>query len=247
MNYQGGAPQLMVPPFAGMVKKLIVLHAVVWLVFVIVVQGIFLQGQGVFAYFGLVPGRVIYDFFLWQPFTYMFLHSANVFHIVFNMLVVWMFGSELEGRWGSRFFLTYYLVCGIGAAIFYLVFISIYSFITGDIVSLSTPVVGASGAVFGLILAYGLVFGERIVHFMMIFPMKAKYFALILGLIEFLTLMSSGVSNDVANLAHLGGLVSGYIFLQFINRKLNPKSRRSESTTRKLRLVVDNEKPKYWN
>jgi membrane associated rhomboid family serine protease len=252
MQY-GGGPQLMVPGFTRVVKAIVIANVICWVVLVLVLQGMVMGGSSIFATLGLVPGRVVHDFFLWQPFTYMFLHSNNIFHILFNMLVVWMFGSELESQWGDRFFLIYYLVCGVGAGILYTLAIVAYSLISGDVLAMATPVVGASGAVFGLILAYGIVFGERVVHFMMIFPMKAKYFALILGLVEFVTMLNSGVSGQVANLAHLGGLISGFLFLNVWVKWRRSRQKSAPKRGRNLKLVVDNEKdekpkgPKYWN
>lgn len=253
---QGGSPQIMVPTFTRMVKILVIANLAVWVGLVLVVQNMILGNNTLFLSLGLVPGSVLHNFFLWQPFTYMFLHSADIFHILFNMLILWMFGSELEGRWGSKFFLTYYMVCGVGAAVLYTICISIYAYSTGNLFPLATPVVGASGAVFGIILAYGIVFSERVIYFMMVFPMKAKYFALILGVVEFVTLLNSGFGSDVANLAHLGGIVAGFLFLNvYVKWKTNRGQRQaSKKRGRKLKLVVNNEKdndskdgPKYWN
>src|SRR5690606_23132872 len=172
------------------------------------------------------------------------------------MLILWWFGSELEMKWGSKFFLIYYLVSGVGAALLYLLCVSIYSFASGDPLPLMAPVVGASGAVYGLLLAYGILFGERVLYFMMMFPMKAKYFVLIIGIVELVTLLDSGFSSGVANLAHLGGLVSGFITLKYwTDWRVQSKKKASDSQRRKLKLVVDNERdgedkksgPKYWN
>lgn len=251
MNY-GGQPQLAVPPLTKTIKTLLIANVSIWVVLVLIVQGVFMDTPGIFRWFGLIPDMVVNRFTVWQFFTYMFLHSASVFHVLFNMLILWMFGSELELRWGSRFFLVYYLVCGVGAGVLYTFGILIYYFATGDYGPLLAPVVGASGAVFGLILAYGIIFGERVIYFMMIFPMRAKYFALIIGLIEVVTLLNTGVSGQVANLAHLGGLVSGFLFLigwtKWKNRSVRKRTRKHG---RRLKLVVDNEsdknEPRYWN
>ena len=116
------------------------------------------------------------------------------------------------------------------------------------------PVVGASGAIFGLFVAYGLLFGERVIYFMMIFPMKAKFFVMILAGVEIFTLMGSGMQSQVANLAHLGGLIVGFLFLRFWDKLLIRRKGKSKNR-RGLRLVVDNDKtssgnndgPKYWN
>jgi membrane associated rhomboid family serine protease len=242
-----------VAPLTPVVKWLLIINVAVWFVFQVLLEGFlhlpFTQ------IFGLYPGKVLFDFQIWQVFTYMFLHSLQVTHILFNMLMLWFFGAELEQRWGSRFFLIYYLVSGVGAAILYCVGIWIYSALTGSQAGLIVPVVGASGAVYGLLLAQGLIFGERIVYFFMLFPMKTKYFVAIMGVIQLASMMTSSAGGtEVAYLAHLGGLVSGFICLKakgWYTR--NEFKKKSKSKGRNLRLVVDNEKtkkdepPKYWN
>ena len=174
-------------------------------------------------------------------------------HILFNMLMLWFFGAELEQRWGTKFFLTYYFSSGIGAAILYCLGVWAYALITGSQTGLIVPVIGASGAVYGLLLAQGILFGERIVYFFMLFPMKTRYFVALMGLVQLASMMTSSVSGaETAYLAHLGGLVAGYITLKtksFMDRSEQRKKTKNKS--RNLRLVVDNEKndkpPKYWN
>ena len=152
--------------------------------------------------FGLVPLLVIKKLFLWQPFTYLFLHG-DIFHILFNMLVLWMFGSELERIWGSKFFLRYYLISGVGAG-----FLSVLVNMSGV-----TPTIGASGAIYGLLLAYGIWFPTRVVYLMFIIPVQMKYFVVFLGAIAFYSsLFSPG--DQVAHIAHLGGMIFGYIYLK---------------------------------
>lgn len=242
-------------PLTPVVKILIISNVALWATLVLIGQGMIMQEPLIFQWFGLVPFQVISEFWLWQIFTYMFIHSNSVFHVFFNMLILWMFGGELESRWGGRFFLTYYLVCGIGAGLIYLVSIGIYALLGGNALYLQQPVVGASGAVFGLLVAYGILFGERTIYFMMMFPMKARYFVMIIGALEFFTLMSSGFGSGVANMAHLGGLISGFLFLAFYSkwkgRRLRKKTHRHG---RRLKLVVDNDNtddpkngPRYWN
>ncbi len=252
---RGGPQMQMNMVMTEMVKKIIIVNAAIWIVFVMILQKAFMSSDYIFHYFGLVPASFLGSFFIWQPFTYMFLHSTSFFHILFNMLVVWMFGSELEGRWGGKFFLLYYMVSGVGSGFIYIFVTTIYSLITGDGGPLSSTVIGASGATFGLILAYGLIFGERMVLFMFIFPMKAKYFCLLLGAIELLTLLDAGFGSKVSNLSHLGGIVSGFLFLAFYTRWRGNrgKEKKPSKNRRKLKLVVDNEAgddkkgPRYWN
>jgi membrane associated rhomboid family serine protease len=239
-------------PMTRTVKWLIGVNVAVWFFGILILQRMILHSDVLVEFFALFPYRVLHQFWIWQPFTYMFLHSTNIMHILFNMLVLWWFGSELEMRWGRRFFLTYYFVSGVGAALIYVLGITIYGLITGNVLAMMEPVVGASGAGFGLMVAYGMIFGDRVVSFMMIFPMKAKHFVMILGFIELATLMDNGTSSGVANLAHLGGIISGYLFLQFwTNWRFRLQSSGAARRGRKLKLVVNNEKnqqqPKYWN
>ena len=127
-------------------------------------------------------------------------------------MVLWMFGSELEQLWGKRFFFIYYLVCGVGSAVVYFIGVTLYSLLGGSHAVLNIPVVGASGAVFGLLLAYGWIFGDRLILFMFIFPMKARTFTILIACVELMSMLGSGFGSPVANLAHLGGLLSVFYF-----------------------------------
>lgn len=255
MRGQGGGGQPMVLPLTKVVKYLIIANVTVWLVFQIIIEGYLFPNLDLSLYFGLVPQNIFLQFFVWQFGTYMFLHdTANVMHLVFNMFTLWWIGGELEQKWGSKSFLSYYLSCGIGAALIYFVGVFGYYLVTGHVTPLQIPVVGASGAIFGLMLAYGILFSERQLLFMFIFPMKAKYFTLILGAIELSMLMSQGISGGkVANLAHLGGIVSGFLYLTFWANRQKRKgggggSGDSKKKSSNLKLIVNNEnKPKYWN
>jgi membrane associated rhomboid family serine protease len=159
---------------------------------------------------GLVPVAVTNQFFVWQLVTYMFVHGG-IFHIAFNMLALWMFGAELERRWGTRYFLKYYFVSGVGAAALTVVF-SLLPFSFAQQVHYSI-VVGASGAVYALLLAYALYFPDRPIYMYFVFPIPARIFVMIIGAIELLSSIS-GVQGGVANATHLGGLVIGYLFLK---------------------------------
>jgi membrane associated rhomboid family serine protease len=133
---------------------------------------------------GLSPRDVFGSFAIWQPVTYMFLHdTGGVGHILFNMLALWMFGTELERIWGTQQFLKFYFVCGIGAA-FLTVLFSLLPFGFAQPVYQSI-VIGASGAIYGLLLAYALYFPDRPILAFMLFPMPAKYFVLLIGAIAF--------------------------------------------------------------
>ncbi|MBX7230864.1 MAG: rhomboid family intramembrane serine protease [Bdellovibrionales bacterium] len=254
----GGSFQIAIP-LSPVVKKLIIINLFIWFFGVLILQKWLLSSPLIYQWFGLVPASTLLDYWLWQPFTYLFVHSDNVFHVIFNMLILWWFGSELEAVWGGRFFLLYYLASGVGAGILYLFGILIYSIVSGNGAPLTSPVVGASGAMFGVMIAYAMTFGDRMVYFMMMFPMNVRAFVAVIGAIEVLNLLSSGVSSQTANLAHLGGLVSGFIFLKIYHFWKNQRVWQKYKTKKKtngsgLKLVINNKdennksnQPKYWN
>lgn len=165
-------------------------------------------------YFALWPlGSPVPPFWPWQLLTYGFLHG-DLWHIFFNMFALWMFGRDLERIMGARRFLIYFLTCVIGAGIVQLVVAALQGGVY--------PTIGASGGVFGILLAYGMAFPNNTV--MLLFPpipMKAKYFVLIFGLLE-LFLGVSGATPGIANFAHLGGMLFGFLLLRYWRR---PRSR----------------------
>jgi membrane associated rhomboid family serine protease len=158
---------------------------------------------------GLVPFYVIHRLWIWQVVTYMFLHGG-VFHILFNMLALWMFGTELERTWGTRYFLKFYFVTGIGAGLLTVLFAQLPFDFAQQIQQ--SIVIGASGAVYGLLLAYALYFPDRPIYMYFVFPIPAKIFVAIMGGIAFFS--SLGEGGGVANATHLGGLLVGYIYLK---------------------------------
>jgi membrane associated rhomboid family serine protease len=152
--------------------------------------------------FGLVPLLVTRQFALWQFVTYLFVHEG-VFHILFNMLMLWMFGGDLERLWGYKKFLQYYFLTGVGAGF--------CSYVVAPLAP--TITIGASGAIFGVLLAYGVLFADRLIYLYFLFPIKAKYFVMIMGAIEFYSaLVSSG--SGISNTAHLGGMIFGFLYLK---------------------------------
>lgn len=250
--------QLQVTPISPMVKKLIIINVGIWFFIQLIIENIFLS-EPLFTHFlSFTPKYTLENMFVWQPFTYMFLHSTNVFHVILNMVSLWFFGSELEYRWGSKSFLKYYFACGVGAAFIYFVGVVLVGLWQGtEPMVYRIPVLGASGAVFGILLAYGILFGDRVIYFFGVFPMKAKFFLMVIGGIEVVSLLSAGMGgSQVANLAHIGGLVSGYLYLLTWTRWQQGKWRGDKKSKgrRNLRLVVNNkntkddsEGPKYWN
>jgi membrane associated rhomboid family serine protease len=170
--------------------------------------------------FGLHPAWVIpapsaqapeHVLWLWQTATYMFLHGG-IFHILFNMLALWMFGTELERIWGTRYFLKFYFVTGIGAGVLTVLF-SLLPF-TG---LQYANVIGASGAIYGLLLAYAMYFPDRPI-LLVVFPVPAKIAVAILGAIALFSSLSE--AGGVANATHLGGLLVAYVFLKGV--RLHP-------------------------
>jgi membrane associated rhomboid family serine protease len=159
--------------------------------------------------FGLRPADVFERFALWQPFTYMFLHAGPM-HLLFNMLTLWMMGVELERTWGTRFFVKFYFVSGLGAGLTQMLLGILPVGFAGQFYYPST--VGASGAIFGLLLAYAIYFPNRPILMYFLFPVPARYFVMILGGLSLLSAFGGG--SGVAHTAHLGGLVTAYLYLK---------------------------------
>jgi membrane associated rhomboid family serine protease len=139
----------------------------------------------------------------------MFLHGG-LFHILFNMLALWMFGTELERVWGTRYFLKFYFVSGIGAGVLTVVF-SLLPFGFAQQLHQSV-IIGASGAIYALLLAYAMYFPDRPIYMYFVFPIPARIFVLIMGTIAFYSSLSE--AGGVANATHLGGLIVGYCYLK---------------------------------
>ncbi len=177
----------------------------------------YMGGVALFDSLRLFPSQVLHGA-IWQLVTYLFLHSINSFtHILFNMLMLWMFGAPVEQTWGTKRFLQYYFLCGVGAGICF-VLVNL-----GGHPGSEPTLLGASGAIFGLLLACGMLFPEQIVMLSFLFPIKMKYMAvMIFGAIEF---MSSFQGDGlVSHVAHLGGMIFGYVYMktQFGSRGFKP-------------------------
>lgn len=152
--------------------------------------------------FGLVPRYVFAKFMIWQLATYMFLH-LGLMHLVINMLMLWFFGPAIESAWGRKQFLFYYFFTGIGAALL--------SYITSP--NSSIPIVGASGAIFGILVAYAMMFPNTVILLFFFFPMRIRHAVLVLAGINLLGALSSP-QGGIAYFAHLGGALFGYIYLK---------------------------------
>lgn len=155
-----------------------------------------------FTIFGIVPSKTFGELMLWQPFTYLFFHGG-IWHVLINMFVLWMFGSELEKFWGKKEFLRFFFITGIGSGLITILFS----------LSSTNPVVGASGAIYGVLLAYGLMFPNRLVYLYFLIPIKVKYLVILIGAIAFFSSLNPGNSN-ISHLTHLSGMVIGFIYLR---------------------------------
>ncbi len=164
-------------------------------------------GGHLLSYFGLVPRGFLFQGRLWQLFTYPFMH-ADPLHLILNLMMLAFIASDLEFKWGRRAFLIYYFFCSTVAGLLYLL---LQLWVWRD-TGLDTPMVGASGAIYGCLMAYGIIFGERVLLFMMLFPMKAKHFIWVLAGVEFLSTVFSG-RGGLSSAAHVGGMAAGLAFL----------------------------------
>lgn len=163
--------------------------------------------------FGLRPHAIFQSGAVWQLVTYMFMHGS-LSHVFFNMLTLWMIGVELEKMWGTRYFTRFYFAAGLGAAATQI----ILGFLPGSIGTqfYEQSTIGASGAIFGLLLAFALYFPSRPFLVFFIFPVPARILVIVLGAISLLMAISGAGSGGggVAHTAHLGGLVTGYFYLK---------------------------------
>ena len=176
----------------------------------------FLGSQLMVSLFGLSPIRVCERIEVWRLATYLFLHDPSGFgHILFNMLALWMFGVDLERRWGTAGFVKYYAITGIGAGVA-TVLVSLLPFETTRAIYSATTI-GASGAIYGLLIAWAVLFPARQILFMFVFPLPARVAALLMGAMSFMAAVS-GRNSGVAEATHLAGFVIGWFYLKGPNQ-----------------------------
>jgi len=195
------------PPLTPMVKRIMIICAVIWVLQIVCIRG----GIPLTQFLFLVPNDVLQGR-AWQIFTYMWLHDTHsLMHILFNMFGLWMFGSQLEQLWGSKRFLNFYLSCGFGAGVFI--------FLWNWLMAPGLPTLGASGAVYGCLTAFSLLWPNRTV--MLLFPpipFRAIWF---IPLLFGMQLIFSGGSN-ISHIGHLGGvLVAGFLLKEHLAQVLN--------------------------
>lgn len=171
----------------------------------------------------------------WQFITHMFMHG-DFGHLFFNMFALWMFGSILENVWGQKRFLTFYFICGLGAALSHMIalhfenqdYINLFNSLSLEekiasrdslAMLLNQPTVGASGAVFGCLAAFGYLFPNTYLYLYFLFPVKAKWFVIAYIAIELISTFRNSAGDNVAHLAHLGGALFGFLLVWFWNKK----------------------------
>jgi membrane associated rhomboid family serine protease len=216
--------------FPPMIKTLLIINVLVFFL-QLIVQNLNFSGVPGWYYmnryfalnplFGVDSASQPANFQIWQLFTYQFMH-ADFTHILFNMFALWMFGMEIEHIMGSKKFLTFYLLCGVGAGLLQL-FLS--PLISGGL----GYTIGASGAVYGVMIAFAMYFPDRYVFIYFLIPIKAKYLIAILVIFEFMSVQDPTL---VAHLAHIGGAITGVIFI-LIDRRNEFKRRNIFSSFKK--------------
>ncbi len=197
-QFQSNPGQLSYKPslFTDAIKTLISVNFAIF-----ILQSISNSEIMFFSNFGLVPKLVWSQLKIWQPFTYMFFHG-DIWHVLINMFVLWMFGSELERVWGKKNFLRFYFITGIGSGLGTMLF-GLES---------TVPIVGASGAIYGVLLAYGVMFPNRTVYLYGIIPIKSIWFVIGIGLIAFFSSFNN--FTNISHLTHLFGMIIGYLYLK---------------------------------
>jgi membrane associated rhomboid family serine protease len=196
------------------VKRLLIANAVVFILVIAV--------PALGAWLAFIPARTFMR--PWTLITYMFVH-AGFFHLFFNMLILFFFGPPLEGMWGGREFIKFYLVAGLGGAVLSYFF------------AFQSPIVGASGAIYGVMLAFAMNWPNMYIHIWGILPVKAKYLVGFLAAVSVAALVG-GAQDGVAHWAHLGGFAAGFLYLKF-NDELTSRVDRLRTFVSRRKLQVD--------
>ena len=185
-----------------------------------------------FEWFGLMPFAVVTGLRVWQLVTYLFLH-AGILHLLINMFTLWMFGRDLEGVWGKRRFLQFYFLAGVGAGVCVLL-VNIVPALWGQGLGMGVTI-GASGAIYGVLMACAMLFPDRQVWLIPLpITISMRMFVLIWGAIEFFTSMQ-GASSGISHIAHLGGLLVGYLYLRRGSFFFHARNRLTDWRQRRLR------------
>ena len=199
-----------------MVKRLLIANTVIY--FVSVVIGL----DRVFGWFALQPLNIVFR--PWGPFTYMFLHG-DLWHLAANMIALFFFGPPLEGRWGEKEFLRFFVVCGLGGAALSYIFMPSW-------------VVGASAATFGVMLAFAMNWPTVPIYIWGIFPIQARYLVAFLSVVTLLSAAGGAGGSGVAHFAHLGGLIAGFLYLKADWRPSKSLADLQRAASKKRRLAI---------
>lgn len=200
--------------FPPVIKNLLIINAVVFFIQILFDNLTFNGMTGRFylnQWFALNPVNLFgydnwpFNFQIWQLITYQFMHGGFT-HILFNMFALWMFGMEIENMWGPKKFLLFYLLTGVAAGL-------LHMFVSPLFGSVPAPTIGASGAVYGVLIAFALFFPDRLIFLYFLIPVKAKYLITFLIVFEFLAVDSA--QSSIAHLAHLGGAIAGFLYIMF--------------------------------
>lgn len=211
--YRGRTVSLSFPPFTFWVKRIVIACAAMYVASMLLRLWSPHADDYLSVYLGLVPELVVRRGMVWQLATYSLLH-AGLWHLLVNMLTLWMFGAQEEMDWGSRKFLEFYLFCVVGAAVLTVAVAYLHLGVRADI-----PTVGASGGVYGVLVAFGMLYGEQeIFMFPLPVSIKAKY---LIWIIVFLVIVATlePAQGGIANFAHLGGLFFGFLYVKFLPRR----------------------------
>lgn len=181
----------------SVVSQIVIVNAVIFILQLV------LRDTAFIGFFGLMPRLVVTKGFVWQIVTYMFLHGG-FWHLLLNMFIIYMFGSPLEGVWGSQRFLRFFFVCGLGGALGSFVF------------SFNTTVIGASGAGYGILAAYAMLFPYNQIYVWGILPVRARTLVIFVAIIEFVSGFAGG--DGIAHFAHLGGMAAGFLYVKSMYR-----------------------------
>ncbi|MCK4689318.1 MAG: rhomboid family intramembrane serine protease [Candidatus Marinimicrobia bacterium] len=196
-NVRYGSGNIRPRLFKGAIRNIIIINVAVFIVmYLLPVEKFFILTLGI------VPKFVWSRGFIWQPLTYLFIHGG-FWHIFWNMFVLWMFGMEIENYWGKKEFYKYYFLTGIGSGLITLLF--------G--LNSTIPVVGASGAIYGILVAFAMMFPNRYLYLYFLIPIKAKYFVIFIAVVTFFSTFAPGTSN-ISHLTHLGGFLIGFVYLK---------------------------------
>jgi membrane associated rhomboid family serine protease len=196
------------------VKNLLIINALMFFGTIVIGK----LGYDITEYLALYNWRSE-KFKVWQLVTHLFMHGGNIndaeggfLHLFSNMFALWMFGSVLENHFGSKRFLTFYMICGVGAAILYLIVQTINNS------PIDTACVGASGAVFGILFGFGYLFPNTLLYLYFLFPVKAKYFIAFYAIFELYAGIKNNAGDNVAHFAHIGGMIVAFIIIKIWNR-----------------------------